>query len=105
MATVTMRHRDSGELKKGFYGFSWTTLCFGMFPALFRKDYMTFMALCAVAFILGILTVGVGSAIAMAVWAFFYNKHYTKRLIEDGYVFDDDEAAVAAARQALKVAA
>ena len=44
MATkVVMKHKDSGILKNGYFGFSWTTLLFGFFPALFRGDFITFI--------------------------------------------------------------
>ena len=35
MATrISMRHKESGIMKVGYYGFSWTTFFFGFFPAL-----------------------------------------------------------------------
>jgi hypothetical protein len=101
---VMMRHKDTGLIKKGFYGFSWTTLFFGVLPALFRRDFVTLLGGFAVMFILGILTVGVGSVVAMMVWAFFYNKYYTRKLVEDGYLFDDSENVVTEARLRLGVA-
>jgi hypothetical protein len=39
MATkVQMKNPSNGLIKDGFVGFSWTTLFFGCFPALFRSD-------------------------------------------------------------------
>ena len=38
---VMMKHEKTGVVKKGFYGFSWTSFFFGGFPALFRGDIVT----------------------------------------------------------------
>ena len=106
MATAIMlKHRQSGLVKKGFYGFSWTTLFFGMFPALFRGDFLTFIGGFIVLVILAFFTVGIGAGLAMVVWSFMYNKYYTRRLLEQGYEFADDEANVRQARISLGVAA
>jgi hypothetical protein len=100
-----MKHRQSGLVKTGFYGFSWTTLFFGMFPALFRGDFITFIGGFVVLAILGIVTVGVGAAVAMLIWAFFYNRYYTRRLLEQGYEFADSETKTSEAKLRLGVAA
>ena len=103
-STVMLKHRDSGLVKRGFYGFSWTTLFFGFFPALFRGDFITFLGGFAVLIVLGIFTIGIGTGIAMIVWAFWYNKYYTRKLLERGYVFADAEGVVAEAKAKLGVA-
>ena len=85
MAQVVMlKHPASGLVKKGFYGFSWTTLFFGGFPALFRGDILVGVAV----IIASVLTGG----IAGLIWAFLYNKKYTTSLLEQGYVFADPDA-------------
>lgn len=38
--TVMLRHPQTGILKKGLYGYSWTTLFFSGFPAIFRGDIL-----------------------------------------------------------------
>ncbi len=98
--TVMMKQKASGITKKGFYGFSWTTLFFGALPALFRMDFMTFLGAFVLYGILGWLSIfsgfiflPIGLAIAVT-WAFLYNGYYTKRLLERGYVFDDDPSTV-----------
>jgi hypothetical protein len=92
MATqIRMRHRETGLVKTGFYGFSWTTLFFGSFPALFRMDFITFIGTFVVYVILGTLTAGIGAFIASIVWAFFYNSYYTRKLIAAGYRFDSGD--------------
>lgn len=104
MATVVLlKHRESGLIKNGFYGFSWTTLFFGIFPALFRSDFVTFIGGFVIYVILGAFTFGIGSFIAAFVWAFMYNKYYTRRLLERGYVFADNDTNTTQAKLALGV--
>lgn len=93
---VMMKHPETGVLKKGLYGFSWTTLFFGFFPAFFRGDILIGVALLVAC----VLTCGV----AGLVWAFMYNKRYTLGLIEKGYVFSDTEEKNRAAKYALGIA-
>jgi len=37
------------------------------------------------------------------IWAFLYNRVYTTRLLERGYVFDDDPEKVREAKRALRI--
>jgi hypothetical protein len=98
MATrVTLHDPKTGIVKQGLFGFSWTTLIFGGFPALFRGDIVTALLVT----VLNIFTLGV----AGLVWAFFYNKKFTLKLIERGYQFADDENKVSLARASLGIAA
>lgn len=83
-AKIVMEHPRTGEIINGFYGFSWTTLLFGPFPALFRKDWLVF-------FIVAILNI-VSFGLASVVWAFFYNKNYTQRLLRQGFSFSGSNA-------------
>ncbi|AIR61100.1 hypothetical protein RJE46_18110 [Cedecea neteri] len=104
MATkILMQNARTGETVTGFYGFSWTTLFFGSFPALFRKDFITFIGIFVVLLILGVFTAGIGSMIAMIVWAFMYNKYYTVNLVKKGFAFagTHTENQVAASRLGL----
>lgn len=101
---VMLRHKESGIIKKGFIGFSWTTAFFGTFPALFRGDFICFIGGFVVLVILGVMTAGIGSGIAMFIWAFFYNSWYTKRLLERGYVLNDTDQMNQEARFRLRIA-
>lgn len=102
--TVMLKHRTSGLIKTGYFGFSWTTLFFGFLPALFRGDFVTFLVTFAVCMVLGFITLGVGSFIFAFVWAFFYNRYYTRRLMEMGYEVADNDTQSVLARQQLGVA-
>jgi hypothetical protein len=108
MATrIAMRHRELGIMKNGYYGFSWTTLFFGFFPALFRGDFITFMGGFIILMMISVLTNGVGWFVVTLVWAFMYNKHYSRKLLEMGYVFagsDGDNAQAAAALGVVQTA-
>lgn len=101
---IQLKQKDSGILKTGFYGFSWTTLFFGGFPALFRGDFLTFLGLFAVLFFIALATHPIAAFIAMFIWSFFYNGYYTKRLLEKGYTFSDFQEANEDAAKALGVA-
>lgn len=97
MATrVMMKNPQTGLIKKGYFGFSWTVFFFGGFPPMFRGDWGTGLIL----IVLSIFTCGISNIIA----CFIYNKSYTTRLIEKGYVFADGEAVNDLARAKLGVA-
>jgi hypothetical protein len=105
MATrITLRHKESGIVKDGYYGFSWTTLFFGFFPALFRGDFITFIGGFVVSVIIAIMTWGVGIPFIGLIWAFMYNKYYTRRQLERGYVLAGSDGDNAMAASALGVA-
>lgn len=96
MATkILLKHPETGIVKTGLYGFSWTTFFFGGFPALFRGDIMIGLAV----IILSCITFW----IAGIIWAFIYNKKYTIGLIEKGYVLSGSEAENTLARNKLGI--
>ena len=104
MATsIAMRHKETGMTKDGLYGFSWTTLFFGFFPALFRGDFITFVGGFVITFLAAFATMGIGAFVIWIAWAFMYNKYYTRKLIERGYVFFASEAEIAQANAALGI--
>lgn len=99
---IAMKNPKTGELKTGYTGFSWTTLFFGFFPALFRADWITFIGVFVVYSILT-ATTGFGGIIAMFVWAFLYNRHYTLGLIKNGFVMNGSHEENKAAAIQLKI--
>ncbi len=96
-AVIMMKNPNTGSVKQGFYGFSWTTLFFTGIPALLRKDIFTGI----LTTILGVWTLG----LVTLIWAFFYNKVYTIRLLKAGYIFDDNDDVVALALSKLGITA
>ena len=99
---IVLRH-SSGLVRPGFIGFSWTTLFFGPFPAVFRGDWYGFFIYVGFGFVLAFLTLGWGNVIQWIVWAFFYNRWYTKRLLEKGYVIADGSDKDASVRAQLSL--
>jgi hypothetical protein len=105
MATaVQSKHLTTGLTKTGYFGFSWTTLIFGPFPALFRGDFITFIGYFFVLLIIAFATAGLGIFVVDIIWAFMYNKYYTRRLLERGYVLSDTAEKNEKAAHALGVA-
>ena len=97
MATrVALIHPQTGLMKPGFYGFSWTFLFFGWFVPVFRGElFVGLLHLC-----ITILTFGLWQFIL----AFLYNKQYMTRMLEKGYVLNDSEEVNDIARQKLGIA-
>jgi len=93
---VALIHPQTGLLKSGFYGFSWTFLFFGWFVPLFRGELM----IALLHFTITVITIGLWQII----FAFLYNKQYTTRLLEKGYVLNDTEEVNEEARQKLGIA-
>lgn len=83
---IKLENPQTGESITGFMVF-WTTFLFGAFPALFRKDFITFIGVFVVMLILAFLTAGIGPWIASFIWAFMYNKYFTVNKIKQGFIF------------------
>ena len=99
MATaVQMKHPVTGIRKQGYFGFSWTYMFFGFFVPLLRGHY-PMAGIHFVISLISFLTIWLPTIIL----AFFFNKFYTIRLLEDGYIFDDDPALVKTACTVLNV--
>ena len=78
-------------IKKGFVGFSWTTLFFTFWVPLFRGDYAWFGIGLVVA-LLSIFLAFIPNLIYGIIMAFIYNKIYTKNLMtKEGFQPVDDE--------------
>jgi hypothetical protein len=92
---VALIHPQTGLMKSGFYGFSWTFLFFGWFVPLFRGELM----IALLHFTITVITIGLWQII----FAFLYNKQYTTRLLEKGYVLNDTEEVNEEARQKLGI--
>lgn len=115
MATINLK--KDNLIKKGFVGFSWTTLFFGFLVPIIRGDVrwaiVMFISLCCYYFLVGaiidgmfpdidkipdddliviFLVVFLGNIINIVniIIAFVYNKHYTARLLESGYEPTDE---------------
>lgn len=63
-------------------GFSWTTLFFGCFPAIFRGDWKW----ASLQFVLAFLTHG----LSWLVMPFIYNKLYIRGLLKKGFIPTDE---------------
>jgi len=92
---VALIHPQTGLMKSGFYGFSWTFLFFGWFVPLFRGELL----IALMHFVITILT----AFLWQIIFAFLYNKQYTTRLLEKGYVLNGTEEVNEEARQKLGI--
>ncbi|WP_258296248.1 hypothetical protein [Paenibacillus peoriae] len=73
---IKLRNK-TGMIKERKVGFSWTTLFFGFFPALFRGDWKW----AVIIFLVSILTSGASNF----VFCFIYNRIHINDLLTQGY--------------------
>lgn len=78
---VMMRHPQTGEIKKGFMGFSWTVFFWAWIPMLCRKDWMMGLPYLLLQTLYLFVTIGhydseysLVSFLAQLGFAFSYNK-------------------------------
>ncbi|QLB23316.1 hypothetical protein [Phocoenobacter skyensis] len=76
-ASIMFENKNTDSVKEAPVGFSWTTLFFWFFPALFRGDFKYTIIM----FVLAIFTAG----ISILIFPFIYNKLYIKDLMAAGY--------------------
>jgi hypothetical protein len=75
--TLTLEHPKTKEVRFAPVGFSWTSLCWFFCPAIYRRDWKSFILM----FPLCILTLG----LANIVFFFTYNRLYVKHLLDQGF--------------------
>lgn len=80
---VLMRHTESGLVKYGYTGWSWSYLIFGWAVPLYRGE----IAIGLFHMILTFLSFG----FFQLIMPFLYNKQYTSRLLTSGWVLADSE--------------
>ncbi|MFD0713014.1 DUF2628 domain-containing protein [Paenibacillus sp. GCM10027626] len=90
-----------GAIKDVKVGFSWTTLFFGFFPALFRGDLKWAVIMFIASTVFAIFTLGLGAWIPGIIFSFIYNKMYIRELMEKGYRPANAEAEAALQQQGI----
>jgi hypothetical protein len=74
---IIVRNQNGQSKKIKKVGFSWTTLFFGFFPALFRGDFKWAIII----FSVNCFSCG----LARLIFMFTYNELYINDLLKDGY--------------------
>ena len=90
---ITIKHKESGMMKIGLYGFSWTYLFFGWFVPLFRGE----LGVGALHLLFTFVTFGLWQFIV----CFLYNKQYMTRMLTNGWELAGNEEENQKARAAL----
>ncbi len=92
---VMLQHPQTGIVRNGFYGFSWTYLFFGWWVPLIRGE----LGVAALHLLFTFFTFGLWQVIV----AFLYNRQFMIRMLEKGYVLADRDDVMSAARVALGI--
>ena len=92
---INIKHTESGMVKVGFYGYSWTYLFFGWFVPLFRGE----LGVGALHLLFTLLTGGIWQLIV----SFLYNKQYMTRMLTNGWVLDGSDSDKVLAGTALGI--
>ncbi len=105
MATaVRVMHPEHGISQTAYVGFSWTSFFFGGIPAMTRGDVGIGLGVLVGTIFLGAVSFGLLAIVINLVWAFVYNKMYTTKLLEKGYVIDETDGSAQVAKSAIGIA-
>jgi hypothetical protein len=101
--SVRLVNSNSGVVKTGYFGFSWTSFFFSGIPAITRGDVGIGIGVLVATIFLGAFSAGLLGIIVNIIWAFVYNKKYTTELLQAGFKIDDNPEVTAAAKSSLNV--
>lgn len=80
---LIFENERTGQVKVAPVGYSWTTLFWGFFPALFRTDWKNFIIILAVHLGVALVTAGTMNVVVTVVFSFVYNKMMIMDLMND----------------------
>ena len=92
---VRIIHRESGLVKTGYIGYSWTYLLFGWFVPLIRGEI-------GIAVLHLVITV-VSAGISQLIFPFIFNRQYMQRMLTAGWHLDPLDANFALAQSTLGI--
>ncbi len=92
---VRIIHTDSGLVKKGFLGFSWTYLVFGWFVPVVRGE----LGVGVLHFLITVVSLG----LSQLVFPFLYNRQFMNRMLTAGWRLDPTDANYEMAKRVLGV--
>ena len=92
---IPIKHRQSGMIKDGCYGFSWTYLIFGWFVPVFRGE----IAIGLLHMLLTIFSFGLWQVI----FCFLYNKQYMERMLSNNWKLSGTDEQNRLAREVLGI--
>jgi CHASE2 domain-containing sensor protein len=92
---VRIVHGDSGLVKTGYIGYSWTYLIFGWFVPLIRGELGTA--------VLHLVITLVSAGLSQLIFPFIYNRQYMNRMLTSGWRLDTSDANYELAKQVLGV--
>lgn len=81
--TLTLEHKRTGRIEEIPWGFSWTTLFFGCFPALLREDWK-WGGIIAISLIVAFHTV-IFYLPAVIYFGVVYNRKHANKLLNNNY--------------------
>jgi hypothetical protein len=92
-SSIVFKHPTFGTVKTAPVGFSWTTVIFGFWPALFRGDFKWAGINFGVCVLVSLVTMGFGVIVCNIAFGVLYNKMYVKELLSKGYQVDSIQSA------------
>ena len=92
---VRIIHRESGLVKTGYIGYSWTYLLFGWFVPLIRGEL-------GIAVLHLVITL-VSAGISQLIFPFIFNRQYMQRMLTAGWHLDPMDANYQRAQSVLGI--
>lgn len=92
---VRLIHSNSGLVKDGYVGYSWTYLVFGWFVPMFRGE----LAIGVVHFVFTLISAG----LSQLFFPFIYNRQYMTRMLTSGWQLDSSDSNYELAKRRLNI--
>ena len=92
---VRIVHADSGLVKTGYIGYSWTYLLFGWFVPFIRGELGIGL--------LHLLITLVSAGLSQLIFPFLYNRQYMNRMLTSGWRLDPSDENYELAKRRLNI--